>query len=351
MQRPVMHPTFGAGSEPPAPKKSRNPFGLLWRVVKFFGRILLAHPFGGGNKPQFRNEEGTRLSRVIRGFTYRLAFVPVLLVAFLTALVFAATHPGRTEEGPDPSSFGVYYDPVNFISDDGARLEGWLIPVLDAKRVLEEGDALIGKKYPAVVLVHDFAGSRQQLLPMVNPLHKAGFVVLAINLRGAASLSGQAQTFGIKEALDVKAAVDMLRRRAFVDEHRIAVVGIGTGANAALIAGRDDAQIAALVLAAPVDGFDAAFAERVGQDRRWLPPLRPLFRWTFQAMYGVDAEELNVAKFAKTLQSRPVLMTDARQGVMESSSVRGMRQFLQKHVGDKATAPAGGATAVVPLSK
>src|SRR5262249_29813903 len=147
-------------------------------------------------------------------------------------------------------SQGVYYDPVNFLSDDGARLEGWLVPVVDAKKVLEEKDQIIGKRYPAVVLVHDFAGSRQQLLPMVQPLHNAGFVVLAMNLRGTTQSAREAQTFGIKEAMDVKAAVDMLRRRLFVDPAKIAVVGIGTGANAAMIAGRNDPSIAALVLSA-----------------------------------------------------------------------------------------------------
>ena len=69
----------------------------------------------------------------------------------------------------------------------------------------------------------------------------------------------------------------MLRRRAYVDPAKIAVVGVGTGANAALIMARNDPALAALVAAGPVDGFDSAFANRVGSDHRWLPPLRPMF--------------------------------------------------------------------------
>jgi predicted alpha/beta-fold hydrolase len=273
----------------------------------------------------------------VRGLTYRLAFVPVVLVIFITALVFAATHPGASVVATDPLSFGVYYDPVNFLSDDGARLEGWLVPVIDAKRVIEERDAVIGKRYPAVVLVHDFAGSRNQLLPLVKPLHNAGFVVLAINLRGTTALAKEAQTFGIKESQDVKAAVEMLRRRAFVDPARIAVVGLGTGANAALIAGRNDPAITALVVSAPMDGFDQAFASRVGSDRGWMKHLRPLFRWTFQTMYGVETSDLDLNNFVPLMQSRHVLMTDGREGLMQPSSIKAMQKFLDKHLNETVT--------------
>jgi pimeloyl-ACP methyl ester carboxylesterase len=337
MQRPMMDPTFlYAEATPPPRKKKLTPFqrlrALVWGIFRLVARLLLFSPFG--RKALFRNEEGTRAGRFVRGLTYRLGFVPIILVIFLTALVFAATHPGSSAVAQDPQSLGVYYDPVNFLSEDGARLEGWLVPVLDAKRVLEQKDLVIGKRYPAVVLVHDFAASRQQVLPMVKPLHNAGFVVLAINLRGTAALAKEAQTFGIKEALDVKAAVEMLRRRAFVDPTKIAVLGIGTGANAALIAGRNDPAIAALVVSAPVDGFDQAFAGRVGSDRGWMKQLRPLFRWTFQSMYGVDTSELDLTTFIPLMQSRHVLMTDGRQGLMQPNSMRAIQKFLDKHLNE-----------------
>ena len=330
MQRPVMNPSFQLDSS--APAKARKPrFAWLRAIFRFIGRIVMFSPF---KRKPFRNEEGTRLTRFVHGLTYRLAFVPVVLVAFLSALVFAATHPGRAVDSTDPLSFGIYYDPVNFVAEDGARLEGWLIPVVDAKRILAEGASVLNKKYPAVVLVHDFAGSRHQLMPMAEPLHKAGFVVLAINLRGAASLSGDAQTFGIKESMDVKAAVEMLRRRQYVDPTRIGLIGIGTGANAAIIAARNDPQIGTLVLSAPVKGFDEAFTSRVGSDRKWLPPLQPLLRWTFQVMYGVEASELDLKNFSKVMESRHVLMTDGRQGLMDLRSIKGVRKFLQTHMGE-----------------
>jgi len=343
MQRPVMDPTFMYDAPGGSGKKSRKRFAVVRRIVRLFWNVLFFSPFG--HKGSFRNEEGSRLSRFVRGFTYRLAFVPVILVIFLTALVFAATHPGNAPVGgSDPLTQGVYYDPVNFLSDDGARLEGWLVPVIDAKKVLEEKDQIIGKRYPAVVLVHDFAGSRQQLLPMVQPLHNAGFVVLAINLRGTTQSAREAQTFGIKEAMDVKAAVEMLRRRLFVDPARVAVIGIGTGANAALIAGRNDPTIAALVLSAPVSGFDQALANRIGE-HGWSKQLKPLLRWTFQVMYGVDASELDPTNFTTVMQTRHVFTTDGRRGVTEPAQIKGVQHFLQKYMAQPTVTASASASA------
>ena len=329
MQRPVMNPSFMF--EPPAkaaPKRKK--FAWVWSILKRLVRLMLSHPFGG--KQPFRNEEGTKLGRFIRGFAYRLAFVPLILVMFLTALVLAATHPQRPLPTQDPLTVGVYYDPVNIVTDDGARLEGWLVPVIDAKRVLEEKELILGKRYPAAVLVHDFDSSREQLLPMVATLHEAGIVVLAINLRGSGAISRDAQTFGIREANDVKAAVDMLRRRAYVDPTKIALIGTGTGANACLIAGRNDPSLAAMVLADPAQNFDEAFADRIGHDHIWLNPTRPLLRWTFQIMYGVDTADLDVKNFAAVIAQRPVFTTDSQRSLYQASTLKQMHGFLQKHL-------------------
>jgi hypothetical protein len=334
MQRPMMDPQFSFDStKPPEPKKRLRILRWAGVALRFVWKLLIASPFG--RKPTFRTEEGTRAGRFVRATMYRLAFVPLVLCLFLVAVVFAATHPGRASGSADPLSYGVYYDPVNFLSDDGAHLDGWLVPVIDAKRVLDEKDSIIGRHYPAVVLVHDFGGSREQMLPLVAPLHRAGIVVLGMNLRGTASLSSEAQTFGIKEAQDVKAAVEMLRRRPYVDPNRIALVGLGTGANACMLAARSDPSIEVMVLAAPVDGFDQAFTNRVGSNHAWLPPLRNLFRWTFQVMYGVDTSDLNRINFGAELKSSEVRVVANRSGLLDPNGIRGTRDFLSHYLRER----------------
>ena len=97
--------------------------------------------------------------------------------------------PGATSE-LDPTCQGVYYDAVTLMTDDGVRLDSWLVPVVDASVVLVQKDDVLRNRHPAVVLVHDFGNRRQQMLPLVRPLHQAGFVVLVIG-SGAAGLPAE----------------------------------------------------------------------------------------------------------------------------------------------------------------
>src|SRR5260370_1169386 len=102
----------------------------------------------------------------------------------------------------------------NFKMDHPAREKRWhdRFWPLDARRVLDQKEKWIAEKFPAVILAHDYGASRQQMLPLVAPVHQAGFVVLVLQLRGSA-LGGQAgSTFGLKESGDVKAGVNLLRK-------------------------------------------------------------------------------------------------------------------------------------------
>ena len=165
-------------------------------------------------------ENPNPLARLFQIVFYRLLFAPILLVLLVAAMVFLGTHPDPVPTVIDPVVQGIYYDPITFPSQDGTRLESWLVPYVDAKVVLAEKKKPLQEKRPAVILVHDFGYSRQEMLPLIQPLHNAGFVVLAVTLRGCGESGPASVTFGLNESQDVTAAVQMLRRRPFIDPHR-----------------------------------------------------------------------------------------------------------------------------------
>jgi hypothetical protein len=68
--------------------------------------------------------------------------------------------------------------------------------------------------------------------------------------------------------------------------------------------------------------------QRIGIDAPWLAPLRPLARLTFQVMYRVDTEELDIRGFAKLMDSRPVLRMPVKQELMQPANLRNVEQFL-----------------------
>jgi pimeloyl-ACP methyl ester carboxylesterase len=208
----------------------------------------------------------------------------------------------------DPKSVGVYYEPVDMMAADHVRLEGWLAPALDATQILSEGDKALSQRWPAVVLAHGFGMTRQQVLPLFAPLHERGWIVLAIGLRGNGLVAPAGQTFGLDESLDLQAAIDLLRSRQDVDANRIAVVGIGSGANAAVLAADHDANLAALVLDDPAETGEQALAEHL--DTNWWPAdmLNPLWKWTFDIGYGVDVNDLDLSQYGEVLAARPTLL-------------------------------------------
>ena len=312
MQRPVMDPLFLQHLQaPPAGRRWRwarcaRPVGraLWWAAAALFSRPLTRRH----DRIQFQGDGWA--GWLARGVAYRLLFAPILLALASAALVYRGTHPPAAAAGGDPTSFGVYYDPVDFPAEDGVQLTGWLVPVVDARRVMLHRDRLLLQTYPAVVLVHDHGQSPAQMLPLIAPLHEDGMVVLAVGLRGTGRRTTVGQTFGLDEAGDVLAAVNVLRRRQFVDPNRIAVVGLGTGANAAVLAAERDAGIAALVLADPVVSAADAVAGRLGPDRFGLRWMQPTTKWAFEIAYHHDVDELSLNQHQSLLAARKHLRVE-----------------------------------------
>jgi pimeloyl-ACP methyl ester carboxylesterase len=343
MQRPVMDPTFVddlLDSRAAQPRASRwwQLWRLLWRVARSAVSILLTDLMPRVIRRRLKIEDGTPLTRFVRGLLYRLAFLPILLVLIVATMVFNATHPPGVLADTDPTADAIYYEPLNFISDDGTRCEAWLVPVLDAKRVIAMKEEAVAQRQPSVLLVHDFGNSKQQMLPLVRPLHEAGMVVLVVGLRGSGTTLPAAQTFGLTEWMDIRAASEMLRHRPYVDANRIGVVGIGTGATAALLAAQHDDGLRALVLADPATGADEVVATRIAPHQPCLSWMRPVCKWSFEMAFGLDAEDLELRRFQTLRSSRPVIMLDCPRGatdVLGAQQIGPVRAFLEKHLNDE----------------
>ena len=188
------------------------------------------------------------------------------------------------------------------------------MPAVDERMVrLAPGRAT--ERSPGVVLVHDFAAHREQVLPWVRPLHDAGLTVLAFDSRGCGASGPAGQTFGLRERGDVRAALDVLRKRRSVDPLRLAVVGLGTGGTAALGVASDLGVVAAVAVSAP-----GASAEVV--DLHLLPPwaargpgsdvARRLVTRVFETLYGVDTADIARLAVSVTADARSLLSLDRR---------------------------------------
>jgi alpha-beta hydrolase superfamily lysophospholipase len=309
----------------------RRIFSALWQAVRKIVRICMYNPLAGfGGSSRFRNEDGTPLGRFIRGLLYRVAFIPIFAALTACAFVYSGTHPRPILSNMDPSSVGIYYEAVNLRTEDNVRLDAWLVPAIEASKVLDKKDKFLRERRPAIILLHDFAERREQMLPLVRPLHDAGFVVLVPALRGCGTSESVGQTFGLHESLDVKACIDLLRKRNFVDPDRVSIIGIGSGANAAMLAAQKDSRVLAMILENPNGDITDLINDYVAPKNQTLAWLRPLCKWAFEIGYEVDAEELNASRDVMKKRQRTVLMLHnaSADGFASKEQVEQIRHFL-----------------------
>ena len=252
----------------------------------------------------------------------------MLTMLIASALVYTRTHPSQPAVEPDPSAVGCYYQPVDMLSEDGRHLEGWLVPALSAHDVLLMHDGALHLRRPAVVLAHDFGQTQQQMLPLVRPLNEKGWVVLVVGLRGAGTATPVGQTLGLNESMDIKAAVALLRRQRFVDGSHITLVGVGSGANAALLAADRDPAMAAVVLDSPAETGEDAIAAHINSHNLWLAWLNPLCKLAFEIGYGLDVRDLDMEHYQPTLESRPIFLLRPPTGAEAEISPDSVQQIV-----------------------
>jgi dienelactone hydrolase/catechol 2,3-dioxygenase-like lactoylglutathione lyase family enzyme len=88
--------------------------------------------------------------------------------------------------------------------------------------------------YPALVLLHGFAGHAHNLAGLARRCSANGYVALALSLRGWLGSEGESDQ-GLRQPLDVMAAIDWLAKRPMVDRNRIGLVGASMGGQVALL--------------------------------------------------------------------------------------------------------------------
>ena len=135
----------------------------------------------------------------------------------LTVILSGVNVP-RPRIGSTPRDMNLPFETHRFASGDGATLEAWHIP---------------GKKErPLVVLFHGYVASKSTLLSAARVFRDLGYATLLVDFYGSGGSSGSGTTIGVKEADDVSATVDYVRR--LWPSRRIVLYGISMGGAAVL---------------------------------------------------------------------------------------------------------------------
>jgi alpha-beta hydrolase superfamily lysophospholipase len=165
---------------------------------------------------------------------------------------------------------------VQFSSDSGTVIQGWLIP----------GSRGSG----ALVLLHGVRGSRLDMLERARFLARAGYSVLLIDLQAHGESQGKHITFGYLESKDAQAAIEFLR--ATVPGEKIGVIGVSLGGAAALLA-TPPLKADAMVLEMVYPTIDQAIGDRLAlRLGGWSKTFVPLLSWQLKPRLGISANDL-----------------------------------------------------------
>lgn len=161
----------------------------------------------------------------------------VALIGYRPALeVGRVTIPIHRPVAAPAAELGLSVENVAFTSDDGVKLTGWYVPP---------------KNGATILLLHGFGSTRAGMTAHAAMLSKAGFGVLAYDLRGHGESGGRIRSFGWRDIEDVGAAIRYLGTRAEVDVSRLGVLGFSVGGNLAVRAGARFPGVRAVVADAP----------------------------------------------------------------------------------------------------
>ena len=209
-----------------------------------------------------------------------------------------ALHPGcgtydwSREDYPELSGEEVVVD-----SSTGAKLAGRFFR---------------GREAATIVLLHGYGGNQDELLPLAEQLHEAGYTVFTYDQRGCGGSTGEV-TFGAREQDDLISVVAYLSSRPDVDGDRLGAFGFSMGGATALMTAAREPRIKAVVA-------DSAWSDV----RAWLRPsvkdslVHPRDRFTALSLKlaelrtGIDLDDLRPVDVVGRISPRPVLFVHGR---------------------------------------
>ncbi len=180
---------------------------------------------------------------------------------------------------------------------------------------------------PAVVLVHGFRSSREEMLPWARFIHDAGYNVLLIDTRGCGKSGGSTVGLGATEPRDISVAVELARDQ--FGTNKVAVLGISLGAGAAILAAAGDPHVGAVVA-------DSAWTDQDLQLSRlsFLPvgalrvPLPPFGVAAVNAIVGADVTRARPLEAITRISPRPILLIHSADDDNATTPVEGARKLF-----------------------
>ncbi|MCM8759536.1 MAG: alpha/beta fold hydrolase [Candidatus Omnitrophica bacterium] len=208
----------------------------------------------------------------------------IIIIAVTIIMGYRALSPARMPVLLVPSDLGLPYEKIEFFTEDGKKLSGWFIKSPKSKSV--------------IICLHGYPANKSDVLPFVEFLYP-DFSLFLFDFRAHGESSGKITHFGLKEHLDVKAAIKWLRSNKETKDAKIGIWGYSLGGAIGIIAADGNSEIKALV----TDSAFANFPEMVTHYYKNLGPLKYVFaslsrflgKWVLHSDFSFNSPENRIS--------------------------------------------------------
>ncbi len=217
-----------------------------------------------------------------------------------------------------PYEFQADYEDVELVTADGVNFGAWYFRQPGAPQT--------------VIVSGGHKGQRQGALGISVALWRKGFNVILYSYRGMPGSDRAPVTFGIKEVLELQAAIAFARRR--IPNARVGLLGYSMGAVVSLLGAAGEPGVEALVLDSPFSDLRTLLVENVRRRARIAgAPLVWLAGLMLRARSGSRLADCSPIAVLSSLEPRPLFFIHG--GADEITSVNHSRRLYDAYRGPR----------------
>lgn len=252
---------------------------------------------------------------IVIGFT-------AVIVAVAAAASNKMVSPPRAKGSWTPKDLGHDYEDVEVLTPDGVRLRGWFIDKGSDKTVLA---------------IHGYTSSKWDetyMKPVIDILARNGYNVAAFDLRAHGESGGDRTTLGKREAADMKAVIEWLKREKPGKARKVGAIGYSMGGAVTIMLASEPGLLDAAVA-------DSPYIDIMRSGKRWVRRVKGVLGALLRLAYplivrftsskaGVRPEELNMMRYADRVRAPMLLIAGERDDLVTVDEVREFYEAVRR---------------------
>ncbi len=195
-----------------------------------------------------------------------------------------------------PSDYGLDFDKVSFINEDGITLKGWFIP---AKEHSEK----------TIIFLHGWGLNKGSILPTTYFLRDYGFNLFYFDFRGSGDSGDGLSSIGYLEIRDAEAAVKTVKQLYPQQAQKLGIYGLSMGGAVAVYEGAHNKYIQCVVAEGCYYSYEKVVARwaRVHKHTPYFP-LVALTLFFARKRLGLNPEQFSPKHNIKKLKGKPLFL-------------------------------------------